>query len=96
MKHLIIPILILSVLVSNGFTMPLSPESIANLKASGQLEQVLARHSQAYERGVDQPGTNIMDSMHELRRDDPSRDETTLPVTVILVDLHDNVTDEHE
>lgn len=91
MKNIkLLMLLIIFGLAINAYTMPLSPGSVDRLKASGQLEQVMERHNQAYENGVDQPGPNIMDSMRRLMRDDPGRDETTLHVPVILVDFSDN------
>ncbi len=73
---------------NNLFSMPLSPESLEQLRVTGQLEAVLERNANAYARGVDAPGENILNSMRELQRDDPN--EVTLRVPVILVDFGDN------
>ena len=91
MKYIhVIAILILTGFILNVNAIPLSPESIERLKASGQLEEVLENQARAYRNGVDQPGHSIMETMRQLRRDDPNRDETTLHVPVILVDFRDN------
>jgi len=74
--------------------MPLSPESIERLKASGQLQQVMERAAEAYVRGIDVPGINILESMRGLHRDDPN--DITLHVPVILVDFRDNEADRDE
>ncbi len=73
-------------------SMPLSPESIEQLKASGQLEQVVERYNKRFERGVDVPGPNLFKSMRRMRRD--NADQTTFRVLVILVDFSDNVADQ--
>ncbi|MBT7789723.1 MAG: M6 family metalloprotease domain-containing protein, partial [Calditrichaeota bacterium] len=74
--------------------MPLSPESIEHLRASGQLEQVLSRFAEAQSRGIDYPGVNILDNLRSQRRDNPVDIEISLPI--ILVDFSDNRANQNE
>ena len=94
LRRILYLILLTAFLSTYSFTMPLSPESVEHLRATGQLETVLDQMAEARERGVNAPGENILRSMRELRRDDPN--EVTLRVPVILVDFEDNQADEDE
>ena len=95
MKPTKLVLLIALVLISFELNaMPLSPESIEHLKASGQLEQVLQRFAEAQSRGIDYPGVNILDNLRSLHRDNPADIEIRLPV--ILVDFSDNIADAEE
>lgn len=93
-KRILLLTLLASFLTSYLYAMPLSPESLEHLRATGQLETVLERMADAHARGVDAPGENILRSMRELRRDD--NNEVTLRVPVILVDFQDNEANEDD
>ena len=85
---------LLSIFALTVNAMPLSPESVRRLRESGQLAQVVERLNNAYAKGVDAPGSNILPAMRQMQRDDP--DEITLRVPVILIDFSDNEADEDE
>ena len=93
MKPSMIPtILLLTGILLCSYSMPLSPESIERLRESGRLAQVVEHAEEARTRGVNAPGPNILESMHQIDRDDP----VTLRVPVILVDFEDNEADQDE
>ncbi|MFH0766055.1 MAG: M6 family metalloprotease domain-containing protein [Calditrichota bacterium] len=73
---------------------PLSPESIANLRASGELPTVAERFSQAVQRGVERPSLNILDNLRRIHRDNPQ--ETVLRIPIILVDFRDNAANQNQ
>lgn len=76
-------------LASIAQAMPLSPESISRLRASGQLANVAAQEQAAARLGQDQPIQNILPSLRAMRgRDDPN--ETIVHMPVIIVDFEDN------
>lgn len=68
--------------------MPLSPESVAELRASGRLAEVAAREAASVRLGWDAPGRNILPALRQLHRDDA--DETIVRMPVILIDFADN------
>jgi immune inhibitor A len=68
--------------------MPLSPESVASLRASGGLAEVAQREQEARSQGWDAPGENILPALRALKRDDA--DEVVINVPIILVEFADN------
>ena len=93
-KYLIYTIISVCFAFSSIFAMPLSPESVSRLKASGQLDEVVQRQNSAYAMGVDAPRENILAAIRQLHRDNP--DEVTLRVLTILVDFSDNEADDEQ
>ena len=87
-KFLLYTLLLTCLAFSTIVAMPLSPESVSNLRASGHLEEVLERQNRAHALGIDAPGSNVLEGIRQLHRDNP--DEVTLRVLIILVDFEDN------
>ncbi|MBT7618572.1 MAG: M6 family metalloprotease domain-containing protein, partial [Calditrichaeota bacterium] len=87
-KFLLYTLLLTCLAFSTIVAMPLSPESVSNLRASGHLEEVLERQNRARALGIDAPGSNVLEGIRQLHRDNP--DEVTLRVLIILVDFEDN------
>lgn len=81
--------LLLTVLGAPLWALPLSPESVTRLRASGRLAAVAGAEIAAARLGVDAPARNILPALRALRRDD--QDEIVIYVPVILVDFADNV-----
>ncbi len=81
-------LLTVTLLASSARAMPLSPESIAHLRASGRLAEVGARERAADDMGVEHPNANILPGLRASRRDDAN--QTTVHMPVILVDFADD------
>ena len=68
--------------------MPPSEEAVRLLTESGRYESVMRQILDARIRGVDAPGSNILDAMREQHRDDAK--DIRLRILVILADFEDN------
>jgi len=69
-------------------SMPLSPESVTALRASGRLAEVANREAEFRARGMDAPGKNHFAALKALQRDDA--DETVVRLPILIVDFADN------
>jgi len=88
LKKYVITAALLFACIQPAVSMPLSPESVVSLRASGRLAEVAAWEADARERGMDAPARNSLPALRALRRDD--QDETIFRLPIILVDFDDN------